>query len=249
MDLLSLSAFSLSLCLPVQDYRVKSNDLYDFFQSDDLADSGEPHVTRLRQTIYSAAFLELVTAITGVELNSTVDMSAAIYRKGSYLACHDDELDARRIAYILYMVRRTLRPARASTDRSRALAAAGTHPHRGREGGREDRGKAAGRLPPRQVVGARSPFRLDWVPTVASFLLCGCCFVLAGSSWQVPEDWEAADGGALDLFDMVGSHPDRVVHSLVPQWNSFAMFEVTTESYHRVAEVLSQVSERVRRHG
>jgi Rps23 Pro-64 3,4-dihydroxylase Tpa1-like proline 4-hydroxylase len=38
------------------------------------------------------------------ELNDTIDMSCARYIDGSTLLCHDDELEGRRIAYILYLV-------------------------------------------------------------------------------------------------------------------------------------------------
>lgn len=150
-------------------YHVRANDLFEFFQSDDLKSvdaSSHPAVAKLRAAIYSPEFLAAVTAVTGVELNDTVDMSAAIYKKGSYLACHDDHNDARRVAYIIYLVEK---------------------------------------------------------------------------------DWTAEHGGALDLFskDADGEHPHDVSHSLVPEWNSFAMFEVTPDSWHRVAEVLAEEKPRM----
>lgn len=88
-------------------YHVKANDLYEFFQSDDLksvTSSTHPYISSLRDNIYSPKFLDAVSSITGVELNETVDMSGAVYNRGSYLACHDDHNDTRRIAYIIYLV-------------------------------------------------------------------------------------------------------------------------------------------------
>lgn len=87
------------------EYHPKSNDLYDFLQSNDLKGCTAPHVTRLREILYSAHFRTWLQRITGIEeLNDTVDMSCARYIDGSTLLCHDDELEGRRIAYILYLV-------------------------------------------------------------------------------------------------------------------------------------------------
>lgn len=62
--------------------------------------------------------------------------------------------------------------------------------------------------------------------------------------YMVPPSWSAADGGALDLFstDSQGQ-PDRIVKSLVPQWNNFAFFEVSPVSYHQVSEVLTSAED------
>lgn len=41
------------------------------------------------------------------------------------------------------------------------------------------------------------------------------------------EDWEEHFGGSLELFDTdENGQPGKVVHSIVPQWNTFAFFEV-----------------------
>ncbi|XP_067935762.1 prolyl 3-hydroxylase OGFOD1-like isoform X2 [Watersipora subatra] len=60
--------------------------------------------------------------------------------------------------------------------------------------------------------------------------------------YLVPENWEAADGGALDLFstDAETGLPESIVKSIVPSRNSFLFFEVTHKSFHQVAEVLSK---------
>ncbi|XP_043477428.1 prolyl 3-hydroxylase OGFOD1 [Leptopilina heterotoma] len=54
------------------------------------------------------------------------------------------------------------------------------------------------------------------------------------------KNWEASDGGALELFDTDESGwPRNVVRSLLPEYNSLLFFEVTENSYHQVAEVVS----------
>lgn len=54
-------------------------------------------------------------------------------------------------------------------------------------------------------------------------------------------DWSEEDGGALDLFDTdERGSPGKVVKSLIPEFNSFVFFEVVDNSYHQVAEVLTE---------
>jgi prolyl 3-hydroxylase /prolyl 3,4-dihydroxylase len=47
-------------------------------------------------------WLEHLSGIKG--LYSNIDLFGAIYSDGSYLQCHDDKLEGRRIAFIYYMV-------------------------------------------------------------------------------------------------------------------------------------------------
>ena len=88
------------------DFHVKSNDLYEFFQSDDLKGCESTCVARVRNLLYSDRFVQFVRDVTGVDDidASVVDVSACVYRSGGYLACHDDELDSRRVAFVLYLV-------------------------------------------------------------------------------------------------------------------------------------------------
>jgi Rps23 Pro-64 3,4-dihydroxylase Tpa1-like proline 4-hydroxylase len=89
-----------------EEYVRKANDLYDFQQTRmDLKNNTEPNIQRLVSFLYSEQFREWISGITGVnDLNDTIDISAARYGTGSTLLCHDDELEGRRIAWILYLV-------------------------------------------------------------------------------------------------------------------------------------------------
>lgn len=82
----------------------KRNDLYDFSQSESLRLTGGPASAALCKTLYSQPFRAWIGAVTGVETTAQMDLSAAVYGPGSYLLCHDDDLAARRIAFILYLV-------------------------------------------------------------------------------------------------------------------------------------------------
>ncbi|KAH6569195.1 hypothetical protein BASA62_005031 [Batrachochytrium salamandrivorans] len=57
--------------------------------------------------------------------------------------------------------------------------------------------------------------------------------------YLVEEDWCDSDGGMLQLYNCDDKgKPDRIVRSVVPQWNSMAFFEVLPTSHHEVQQVL-----------
>ncbi|XP_044290039.1 prolyl 3-hydroxylase OGFOD1 isoform X2 [Varanus komodoensis] len=85
------------------DFHEKCNDLYKFKQSDDLKKRGEPHVAALRKVLFED-FRTWLSEVVQVELESTTDLSCAKYEYTDNLLCHDDELEGRRIAFILYLV-------------------------------------------------------------------------------------------------------------------------------------------------
>ncbi|KAL1925038.1 uncharacterized protein VTP21DRAFT_4692 [Calcarisporiella thermophila] len=146
-----------------ENFSHRSNDLYEFYQSNDLISSEKPHLAALRNYIYSSKFISLMSRLTDIELSPyPIDLSAHQYRYKNYLLCHDDDINegekGRRIAFILYLV---------------------------------------------------------------------------------PEDWSLEDGGTLDLFDTdERNNPRKIVHSIVPRWNSLAFFELSRASYHQVSQVL-----------
>ncbi|XP_060693815.1 prolyl 3-hydroxylase OGFOD1 isoform X1 [Hemiscyllium ocellatum] len=81
----------------------KSNDLYKFKQSDDLRKKKEYHISALRKVLFED-FRTWLSDIIGIKLENTVDLSCAKYEYTDVLLCHDDELEGRRIAFILYLV-------------------------------------------------------------------------------------------------------------------------------------------------
>uniref|UniRef100_A0A7M4E305 Prolyl 3-hydroxylase OGFOD1 n=1 Tax=Crocodylus porosus TaxID=8502 RepID=A0A7M4E305_CROPO len=72
-------------------------------QSDDLKERKEPHVSALRKVLLDE-FRPWLSAVTQIELEPTIDLSCAKYEYTDVLLCHDDELEGRRIAFILYLV-------------------------------------------------------------------------------------------------------------------------------------------------
>ncbi|XP_004067239.1 prolyl 3-hydroxylase OGFOD1 [Oryzias latipes] len=85
------------------NFHEKSNDLYKFKQSDDLKKRKEPHIAGLRAALFGP-FRSWLGDVLGVELETTVDVSCARYEYTDVLLCHDDELEGRRVAFILYFV-------------------------------------------------------------------------------------------------------------------------------------------------
>ncbi|XP_035508014.1 prolyl 3-hydroxylase OGFOD1 [Morone saxatilis] len=85
------------------NFHEKSNDLYKFKQSDDLKKRTEPHIAGLRAALFGR-FRSWLGGVLGVELEPTVDISCARYEYTDVLLCHDDELEGRRVAFILYLV-------------------------------------------------------------------------------------------------------------------------------------------------
>ncbi|RIB10229.1 Oxoglutarate and iron-dependent oxygenase degradation C-term-domain-containing protein [Gigaspora rosea] len=96
--------------LETEEFYHKSNDLYEFYQSEDLKLSKNPNTIKLRETIYSECFVRTISELTGIHLDSTPDLSAHQYTQGNYLLCHDDDIKddenmhGRRVAFIIYLV-------------------------------------------------------------------------------------------------------------------------------------------------
>ena len=91
------------------EFEPKSNDLYDFVQSKELKTldtaAGFLWLPKLRDAIYDPAFLQIMTSVTGIEIDpATIDMHALAFERGDYLGLHDDNVPGRRIAFILYLV-------------------------------------------------------------------------------------------------------------------------------------------------
>jgi Rps23 Pro-64 3,4-dihydroxylase Tpa1-like proline 4-hydroxylase len=61
-----------------------------------------------------------------------------------------------------------------------------------------------------------------------------------GEKARTPGPWTASDGGSLDLLNVDSNcQAAATARRIVPQFNSFAMFEVSARSFHQVAEVTS----------
>lgn len=92
----------------------KETDIYKIHQSGDLANldgledealAKLPSLLALRDAIYSDAFRNYVSHITGCGPLSArkTDLAINVYTPGCYLLCHDDVIGSRKVSYILYL--------------------------------------------------------------------------------------------------------------------------------------------------
>ncbi|KAL8690955.1 MAG: hypothetical protein Q9218_003712 [Villophora microphyllina] len=92
----------------------KETDIYKIHQSGDLAnldgldDSSLkrlPTLLTLRDALYSPAFRDFLSTVTGSGPLSgrKTDMAINVYTPGCHLLCHDDVIGSRRVSYILYL--------------------------------------------------------------------------------------------------------------------------------------------------
>ncbi|KAF2369219.1 Oxoglutarate/iron-dependent oxygenase C-terminal degradation domain [Trinorchestia longiramus] len=81
-------------------FTFRNNDIFKFRQSGELPLSGA--CLQLRQLL-TGAVRDWLISCTRIELADTIDLSASLYLHSDSLLCHDDELEGRRIAFILYL--------------------------------------------------------------------------------------------------------------------------------------------------
>ncbi|XP_078587125.1 prolyl 3-hydroxylase OGFOD1-like [Branchiostoma floridae x Branchiostoma japonicum] len=83
-------------------FNTKSNDLYSFKQTNDLKTADSPSIGAF-VSLLKEKMRNWLVEVTGIPLNDKVDITSSIYEHTDTLLCHDDELEERRIAFILYI--------------------------------------------------------------------------------------------------------------------------------------------------
>ena len=64
--------------------------------------------------------------------------------------------------------------------------------------------------------------------------------IIAYSLHLTPEITEEM-GGALQIFDVDENNKSKLVESIIPEYNSLIMFEVSKHSWHQVGEILQDI--------
>jgi len=88
-------------------FKHKATDLFDFYQSPDLKpflDEDDNPISQVCREIFSPKFTQTIGKIVGKPLGTQIDFAAQKYCKGQYLLCHDDRLESRIVAFVLYLV-------------------------------------------------------------------------------------------------------------------------------------------------
>jgi Rps23 Pro-64 3,4-dihydroxylase Tpa1-like proline 4-hydroxylase len=99
--LIDRKAKELLAALRRQQLERKESDLFCFFQSGDLLYAKDPAVRSFLSMWRSKEFIALMREITGQNLSGGIDAMCAVYKDTDYLLCHDDELEGRKVAYVL----------------------------------------------------------------------------------------------------------------------------------------------------
>ena len=86
------------------DFKRLDTDLFSFSQSGNLLYETPAQLRPLTGFLCSSNFSGFISSITGHKLRpGALDLSASLYTATDYLLCHDDDIEDRKIAYILYL--------------------------------------------------------------------------------------------------------------------------------------------------
>ncbi|MFT4326613.1 MAG: 2OG-Fe(II) oxygenase family protein [Candidatus Woesearchaeota archaeon] len=82
----------------------KSSDLFQFKQTQDFKSVTQEKLVAFRDFLYSKAFIDYMKKLSGLDLSySKADIFCSLYEDTDYLLCHDDQIDTRKIAYLIYL--------------------------------------------------------------------------------------------------------------------------------------------------
>ena len=63
---------------------------------------------------------------------------------------------------------------------------------------------------------------------------------------NLSQDWNEEDGGILELFESDSSgNPRSIAKKIIPEFNQFNFFTVSSKSFHQISEVVSESKSRV----
>ncbi|HLC84769.1 MAG TPA: hypothetical protein VJH22_03180, partial [Candidatus Nanoarchaeia archaeon] len=86
-----------------EDFTRRVTDLYSFWQTDDFKTTNNACLKELRDHLRNEV-VKVIAQITGLKLTlGVIDMHSAIYRDTDHLLCHDDRLDGRKVAFMIYL--------------------------------------------------------------------------------------------------------------------------------------------------
>lgn len=94
----------LQKALVSEEFELKDSDLFTFNQTQDLHFSNNEKIKSFVEFLESNDFSILIKEITGIKVEpGALDLFGSCYEDTHYLLCHDDQLEDRKIAYILYL--------------------------------------------------------------------------------------------------------------------------------------------------
>ena len=95
---------SVRTALENMEFSRKDTDLFSFSQTRNLLYKTPKALQPLTGFLSSATFSQFMASISGIRVRpGAIDLSGALYESTDYLLCHDDDLEYRKIAYIIYL--------------------------------------------------------------------------------------------------------------------------------------------------
>ena len=87
-----------------EEFIQKESDLFKLKQTNDLASSENKTIQSFRSFLTSEPFITFMEHITELKIKrDVVDLAGTLYEYTDYLLCHDDQLEGRSIAFLLYL--------------------------------------------------------------------------------------------------------------------------------------------------
>ncbi len=94
----------LEKALSKEDFHLKDADLFTFFQTNDLVGTRNRVLQDFRNFLSSSEFVTLISAITDIKLvPQKIDLAGSLYTLTHHLLPHDDHLEQREVAFMLYL--------------------------------------------------------------------------------------------------------------------------------------------------
>jgi len=86
-----------------EPFERKEADLFDLCQTQDLETSEDKALIEFRDYLRAKEFVSFIESITGLNLRAgKISIAGSLYEDGNYLLCHDDQLEGRKIAFMIY---------------------------------------------------------------------------------------------------------------------------------------------------
>ena len=86
-----------------EQFERQDKDLFSFYNTKELKFSDSQIISEFANLLSSKNFLGLMEKLTSENGLKNIDMHAHLYEQGDYLLFHDDVVEKRKIAYILYL--------------------------------------------------------------------------------------------------------------------------------------------------
>ncbi len=87
-----------------EQFLEKESDLFKFMQTGDLNASDIPEIQEFKDFLASKECVGFVEAITELKLKTnSIDIFGSLYQNTDFLLPHDDQLEGRKIAFMIYL--------------------------------------------------------------------------------------------------------------------------------------------------